>query len=53
MALIRDVIRVAQAEALRSSLPAYYDGPADAVRHIVLAAELRRRAGLRVCLDTH
>lgn len=56
MSLILDVIRVAQAEALRSSLPGYYDGPADAVRHIVLAAELRRRAGLgaaRILLEGH
>ena len=48
MLLSMDVIRVARAEALRSSLPGYYDEPADAVRHIVLAAELRRRAGLGV-----
>ncbi len=48
MLLVLEVARLAQAESLRSSLPGYYDGPADAVRHLVLAAELRRRAGLAV-----
>ncbi|WP_291296635.1 hypothetical protein [Elioraea sp.] len=35
----------AEREALRSDLPGYYEGPADAYRHIVGVAELRRRFG--------
>lgn len=36
---------VASEEAMRSSLPGYFEGPADAARHIIGTAELRRRAG--------
>lgn len=39
---------VAADEAMHSWLPGYYNGPADAVRHIIGAAELRRRAGVGV-----
>jgi hypothetical protein len=39
---------VAAEEAMVSRLPGYYDGPADAIRHIIGAAELRRRAGSMV-----
>ncbi|MBS7788363.1 hypothetical protein KTR66_00070 [Roseococcus sp. SDR] len=35
----------ASSEAIESSLPGYLEGPADAYRHIVGAAELRRRFG--------
>lgn len=41
----RSVEDAASAEALASPLPGYYDGPADAYRHIVGTAELRRRFG--------
>ncbi|MBY0332355.1 MAG: hypothetical protein K2X49_17005 [Acetobacteraceae bacterium] len=41
----RSVGDAASAEALASPLPGYYDGPADAYRHIVGTAELRRRFG--------
>lgn len=41
----RSVSDVATAEALASPLPGYFDGPADAYRHIVGTAELRRRFG--------
>ncbi|WPB87001.1 hypothetical protein [Sediminicoccus rosea] len=39
------VERAAAGEAEASPLPGFYDGPADAYRHIVGAAELRRRFG--------
>ena len=41
----RSVADAASAEALASPLPGYFDGPADACRHIVGTAELRRRFG--------
>ena len=41
----RSVEDAASAEALASPLPGYYDGPADAYRHIVGTAEARRRYG--------
>jgi len=41
----RSVGDAASAEALASPLPGYFDGPADAYRHIVGTAELRRRFG--------
>lgn len=41
----RSVADAASAEALASPLPGYFDGPADAYRHIVGTAELRRRFG--------
>lgn len=39
---------VAAEEAMRSFLPGYFEGPADAARHIIGTAELRRRAGVAV-----
>jgi hypothetical protein len=39
---------VAAEEAMHSFLPGYFEGPADAARHIIGAAELRRRAGFAV-----
>jgi hypothetical protein len=39
------VERAAAAEASGSPLPGFYDGPADAYRHIVGTAEMRRRFG--------
>lgn len=50
--VIDEVIRVARMEAFASSLPGYFDGPADAVTHIVGAAELRRRAGYGVASNS-
>lgn len=44
----RSVGDAASAEALASPLPGYLDGPADAYRHIVGTAELRRRFGFGV-----
>lgn len=44
----RSVARAAEAEALASPLPGYFDGPADAYRHIAGTAELRRRFGFGV-----
>ena len=41
----RSVQEAAEAEATASPLPGFYDGPADAYRHIVGTAELRRRFG--------
>ena len=41
----RSVQEAAEAEAAASPLPGFYDGPADAYRHIVGTAELRRRFG--------
>jgi hypothetical protein len=41
----RSVGDAASMEAMASPLPGYFDGPADAYRHIVGAAELRRRFG--------
>lgn len=41
----RSVGDAASAEALASPLPGYFDGPADAYRHLVGTAELRRRFG--------
>lgn len=40
--------QAASREAMTSPLPGYYDGPADAYRHIVGVAELRRRYGFLV-----
>jgi hypothetical protein len=37
--------KAASDEALKSDLPGYFEGPADAYRHIVGVAELRRRHG--------
>jgi hypothetical protein len=42
------VEQAAEAEAENSPLPVQYNGPADAYRHIVAAAELRRRFGFAV-----
>jgi hypothetical protein len=39
---------VAADEAMHSGLPGYYNGPADAARHIIGAAEVRRHAGIAV-----
>ena len=44
----RSVEQAAAAEAAASPLPGFYDGPADAYRHIIGTAELRRRFGFRV-----
>ena len=41
----RSVEDAASAEAWASPQPGYYDGPADAYRHIVGTAEARRRYG--------
>jgi hypothetical protein len=41
----RSVQEAAENEASASPLPGFYDGPADAYRHIVGTAELRRRFG--------
>ena len=41
----RSVSEAASREAMASPLPGYNDGPADAYRHIVGTAELRRRFG--------
>lgn len=44
------VTRAAEDEAWASPLPGWGDGPADAYRHLVLAAELRRRFGWTIAL---
>lgn len=44
-AIWRQVLEVASEEARQSGLPGLHNGPGDAVRHIVGAAELRRRGG--------
>lgn len=44
----RSVGDAAAAEAMASPLPGYLDGPADAYRHIVGTAELRRRFGFGI-----
>jgi hypothetical protein len=44
--IVESVRATASAEAMLSALPGYYDGPADAARHIIGVAELRRRAGI-------
>lgn len=41
----RSVDQAASREAMLAPLPGYYNGPADAYRHIVGTAELRRRFG--------
>lgn len=38
----------AEKEALESDLPGYYEGPADAYRHMIGVAELRRRFGFDI-----
>jgi hypothetical protein len=48
LAFWASVEQAAEAEADRSPLPGYYNGPADAYRHIVATAELRRRFGFAV-----
>jgi hypothetical protein len=44
--IIQTVRAAAQFEARSSALPGLAEGPADALRHIIGAAELRRRVGL-------
>jgi hypothetical protein len=43
--VVEEIRQLADDESRRSGLPGYTDGPADALRHIVGIAELRRRMG--------
>lgn len=45
MSFWRSVYEVAETESMSSHLPGFYNGPADAYRHLIGAAEMQRRFG--------